>query len=112
MKLFLEHFIAHSQVLFSERNVDGHWVGETSSCSKCSMTGLGDGVKRTVPLRLLWETRDRKQRRTATPTSEARKIFLRNPRILLSFTLVTLYVSIFAEIPLTPASPSERNDRC
>ena len=26
------------------------------------------------------------------------------------FTLVTLYVSIFAEIPLTPASPSERND--
>ena len=43
---------------------------------------------------------------------EARKIVLRNPRILLSLslTLVTLYVSIFAEIPLTPASPPERND--
>ena len=26
------------------------------------------------------------------------------------FTLVTLYVSIFAEIPLTPVSPPERND--
>ena len=43
---------------------------------------------------------------------EARKIFLRNPRVLLShiFTLVTLYISIFTEIPLTPASPPERND--
>ena len=28
------------------------------------------------------------------------------------FTLVTVYVSIFTEIPLTPASPSERNDGC
>ena len=50
VKLFLEHFIAHSQVLFSEQNVDGHWVGKTSSCSKCSMTGLGDGVKRNCPI--------------------------------------------------------------
>ena len=42
----------------------------------------------------------------------ARKLFLCNPRILLrisGFTFVTLYVSIF-EIPLTPASPPERND--
>ena len=34
---------------------------------------------------------------------EARKFFF-------VFTLVTLYVSFFAEIPLTPASPPERND--
>ena len=49
--------------------------------------------------------------RTAAPTS-ARKVFLRNPRILLRHisTLVTLRVSIFAEIPLTPVSPPERND--
>ena len=40
---------------------------------------------------------------------EARKKFLCNftKHIL---TLVTLYVSIFAEILLTPASPPERND--
>ena len=47
-------------------------------------------------------TRDREVNRKANA-----KIFLRNPRILLSISL--LYVSIFAEIPLTPASP-ERND--
>ena len=34
--------------------------------------------------------RDLKQTRTATPTSEARKIFLRNPRILLSISLLWL----------------------
>ena len=43
---------------------------------------------------------------------KAIKIFLSNPYILLKqiFTLVTLYVSIFVEIPLTPASPPERKD--
>ena len=36
-------------------------------------------------------------------------MFLHNPRILLSISLLCLtYVSIFAEIPLTPASPLER----
>ena len=55
-------------------------------------------------------------RTTATPTPDLTSggktnIFLRNPRILLLkhiFTLVILYVSIFAETPSTPASPSER----
>ena len=42
---------------------------------------------------------------------EARKICLRNPRILQAyFSLVTTYFSIFAEITLSPASASERND--
>ena len=43
---------------------------------------------------------------------EARQILRSNPYILLSISLLwsALYVSIFAEIPLTPASPSERND--
>ena len=45
---------------------------------------------------------------------EARKIFLRNPRTLLSTSLVTslvtVYVYIFAEIRFTSASPPERND--
>ena len=44
-----------------------------------------------------FERERRRQRR------EARQIFLPN-------YLVILYVSIFGEIPLTPASPSERND--
>ena len=37
-------------------------------------------------------------------------IFLRNPRILLSISLVTLYVSIFPEIALTPASHDQTMD--
>ena len=42
---------------------------------------------------------------------EARKRFLSNPYILLSISLLwLLYVSIFDEIPMTPASPPERND--
>ena len=40
---------------------------------------------------------------------EARKIFLRNPPILLSISL-RYPVSIFTEIQLTPASPPERSD--
>ena len=46
---------------------------------------LGD-----ISIRALKQNRDLKQTRTATPTSEARKIFLRNPRILLSISLLWL----------------------
>ena len=50
-----------------------------------------------------------RQRQRREPT----KIFLSNPYILLSISLLwlrTLCVSIFAKITLTPASASERND--
>ena len=47
----------------------------------------------------------------ATQVQQARKRFLSNPYILLSISLLWLLnVSIFAEIPITPASPPERND--
>ena len=43
---------------------------------------------------------------------EARNIFLSNPYILLNISLLWLQLLFlfFAEITLTPASPSERND--
>ena len=55
-----------------------------------------------------------KQARTKTPTSGCKiKKCLPNPRLSLSISLLWLpCVSIFAEIPLTPASPPEQNDGC
>ena len=52
-----------------------------------------------------------KRIRPYVPQSEAKIIFLRNLRILLSISLLWLPgCFFFAEIPLTPASPPERND--
>ena len=53
---------------------------------------------------------DLKQTRTATPTSGGKKNVSPESSYKHIFTLVTLYVSIFGKIPLTPAFPSERND--
>ena len=42
---------------------------------------------------------------------QARRIFLRNPRILLNISLICLpCIFIFSLIPLTPESPPERKD--
>ena len=57
---------------------------------------------------------DLKQTRTAMATSGAKKKYFFYSLYFIKhiFTLVTLYVSVFAKITLTPDSLSERNNGC
>ena len=76
--------------------------------------GIANGMRHLEKkkVRCVYFIRELKHTRTATPASGGKKNIYSWSSYFTKyiFTLVALYVSIFAEIPLTPASPPERND--